>query len=26
LILAAIFLRKTVAPEETPEHLPVVKD
>lgn len=26
LILAAIFLRKTVAPEAEPEHLPVVKD
>ncbi|MCO5401438.1 twin-arginine translocase subunit TatC [Ralstonia soli] len=26
LILAAIFLRKTVAPEADPEHLPVVKD
>ncbi|GAA0823270.1 twin-arginine translocase subunit TatC [Ralstonia mannitolilytica] len=26
LILAAVFLRKTVAPEAEPEHLPVVKD
>jgi len=26
LILAAVFLRKTVAPEEDTEHLPVVKD
>ncbi|CAJ0820554.1 twin-arginine translocase subunit TatC [Ralstonia flaminis] len=26
LILAAIFLRKTVAPDADPEHLPVVKD
>ncbi|WP_439892338.1 twin-arginine translocase subunit TatC [Ralstonia sp. 25C] len=26
LILAAIFLRKTAAPEADPEHLPVVKD
>ncbi len=26
LILAAVFLRKTVAPDADPEHLPVVKD
>jgi sec-independent protein translocase protein TatC len=26
LILAAVFLRKTVVPEADPEHLPVVKD
>jgi len=26
LILAAIFIRKTTAPEADPEHLPVVKD
>ena len=26
LILAAIFIRNTTAPENNPEHLPVVKD